>query len=264
MVGDIPKKVFTLDEVKPGEKCVQICLFLKDVPGALAKAALLLAEAKVNVKTGSTFYLHEYPNAGVWSSFLDFSRATKSPQQVLEELKGLDIVLDARLEEPKPTPFESIHFPVLHATTRALILPIGMFWALWDGFERILQHSGLKAVLYNAGKEIGEHAAKKLSRMFNIEGKELVQALAQVGKATGWGITEFSSINMKKHSATIIVKECFEAVAWRKKPYSVCHWTRGYLAGYMSTVFRKPVEAAETKCMAKGDPYCEFKIQRKI
>lgn len=264
MMGVIPKKLFTLDEVKPGEKCVQICLVLKDVPGALAKATRLLAEAKVNVKTGSTFYLAEYPNAGIWSSFVDFSRATKNPQEVLEELRRLDVVLEARLEEPKPTPFESIHFPVLHATTRALILPIGMFWALWDGFERILKPSGLAAVLYNAGKEVGDRAAKRLSEMFNIEGKELVQAFAQAVKATGWGVTEVSGIDMKKHSATIIVKDCFEAAAWRKKPYVVCHWTRGYLAGYMSTVFGKPVEAVETKCMAKGDEHCQFKIVSRI
>ena len=263
-MGYIPKKVFTLDEVKPGEECVQICLVLKDVPGALAKAARLLADAGVNVKTGSTFYLSEYPNAGIWSSFVDFSRATKSLQEVLQGLKRLDVVLEARLEEPKPAPFESIHFPVLHATTRAIILPIGMFWALWDGFERILQPSGLAAVLYNAGKEVGRHVAERLGEMFHIEGKELIQAFAQAVRATGWGIIEVSRIDMKKHSATIIVKDCFEAAAWRKKPYTVCHWTRGYLAGYMSTVFGKPVDAIETKCMARGDKYCEFKIQQRI
>jgi len=264
MMGNIPKKVFTLDEVKPGEKCVQICLVLKDVPGALARAAGLLAEAKVNIKTGSTFYLAEYPNAGIWSSFLDFSRATRSPQEVFEELRKLDVVLEARLEEPEPAPFESIHFPILHATTRALILPIGMFWALWDGFERILKPSGLAAVLYNAGKEVGEHAAERLSEMFNVEGEKLVQAFSQAVKATGWGIAEVSSIDMKKHTATIIVKDCFEAAAWRKKPYNVCHWTRGYLAGYMSRVFGKRVEAVETKCLAKGDEHCQFKIGGKI
>jgi hypothetical protein len=144
------------------------------------------------------------------------------------------------------------------------VLPIRIFRALWNGFERILKPSGLAAVLYNAGKEVGERAAKRLKEMFRIEGKELVQALAQAGKATGWGITEVSSIDMKRHTAKIIVKECFEAAAWRKKPYNVCHWTRGYLAGFMGTVFGKPMEAVEVKCKAKGDEYCEFKVQREV
>jgi len=87
----VPKKVFTLDDVGSEEKSHQICIVLRDVPGALAKAAKVLANANINVKTSSTFYLAEYPNAGVW--------------------------------------------------------------ALWSGFERILHHSGLAAVLYPNSKK---------------------------------------------------------------------------------------------------------------
>ena len=260
----IPKKVYTLDEVRPGEKSHQICVFLKDVPGALTKAAKVLAEANVNIKTGSTFYLAEYPNVGIWSSFVDVSKATMTVKKVEGELRKTGVVLDVAIKEPKPTPFESLHFPTLHGTTRAIIMPIGMFWALWDGFERILQHSGLAAVLYSAGKEVGEHAATRLKEMFNAEGEDLVQALAQVVQASGWGTTEVRLINFKHPSATILVMDCFEAAAWRKKPYTVCHWTRGYLAGYMSAVFGKSVEAVEIKCMAKGDEHCEFHIRERI
>jgi len=61
----------------------------------LAKAARFLADAGVNIKTGSTFFLpEEYPNAGIWSSFVDFSRAEKSPKEVFEE--------------PNPAPFDSM------------------------------------------------------------------------------------------------------------------------------------------------------------
>jgi len=168
------------------------------------------------------------------------------------------------IKEPKPTPFESLHFPTLHGTTRAIIMPIGMFWALWNGFERILQHSGLAAVLYSAGKEVGEYAATRLKEMFRIEGNALVRALAQLVQATGWGIVDVQRVDFKRSSAAILVRDCFEAAAWREKPYAVCHWTRGYFAGYMSVVFKKPVEAAEAKCMSKGDGCCEFHIRERI
>jgi predicted hydrocarbon binding protein/predicted amino acid-binding ACT domain protein len=261
---NIAKKVYSLDELRPGEKPHQICVVLKDVPGALAKATKVLADANINIKTSSTFYVAEYPKAGVWSAFLDISKATKSLQEVETKLREQDVVLDVILKEPRPAPFESIHFPILHGSTRAVIMPIGMFWALWDGFERILKHSGLSAVLYDAGKRMGEHAAKRLREMFGLEGEDLIHAMAQAGQATGWAITEIKQLDFKAPSATIIVKDCFEAAAWRKKPYNVCHWTRGYLSGYMSTVFGKPVEAVEAKCMAKGDKYCEFEIKEKI
>jgi len=260
----IPKKVYTLDEVKSGERSHQICIFLRDVPGALAKAAKVLADANVNIKTGSTFYLAEYPNVGIWSCFIDVSKATKDVKKIEGELRKTDVVLDVLFKEPKPTPFESFHFPTLHGTTRAMIMPIGMFWALWDGFERILQHSGLAAVLYSAGKNTGSYVAKRVKEIFSIEGKDLVKALAQFIQSTGWGIIEVNSVDLKHALAAISVKDCFEAAAWRRKPYNVCHWTRGYLAGYMSAVFKKSVEAVEAKCMAKGDERCEFHIRERI
>lgn len=264
VLSTLPKKVYSLDEVRPGEKPHQICIVLRDVPGALAKAAKVMADANINIKTSSSFYVEEYPNAGVWSSFIDISKATKSLEEVEKELRSLDVVLDVILKDPNPTPFESIHFPILHGTTRAIIMPKGMFWALWNAFEGILAHSGLTAVLYDAGKKMGEHAAKRLREMFGLEGKDLIEAMCQAGQATGWAITEVQDIDFQDLTATIIVKDCFEAVAWRKKPYAVCHWTRGYVAGYMSVVFQKPVEAIETKCIAKGDKQCEFKIKQKI
>jgi hypothetical protein len=125
-------------------------------------------------------------------------------------------------------------------------------------------HSGLAAVLYSAGKRVGEYVAIRIREMFSLNKEDLVLALTQAIQSAGWGITEIQSINFEGLSATIIVRDCFEAAAWRKKPYTVCHWTRGYLAGYMSTVFGKPVEAIEIKCVAKGDEHCEFKIQTKI
>jgi len=257
----IPKRLYSVDVIRPGEQLHQICIVLRDVPGALAKAARVLADANINIKTSSSFFVTEYPNAGVWSSFIDVSNATKSLEDVEAELRKLDVVLEVILKEPKPAPFESIHFPIFHGNTRAIIMPRGMFWALWNAFEKIFAHSGLVVVLYNAGKRIGQHAANRISEVFGLKGKELIEALAQAGQATGWAITEIKEIDLNRASATIIVKDCFEAVAWREKPYTVCHWTRGYLAGYLSVVFNKQVEAKETKCLAKGDEYCEFVIK---
>lgn len=104
---------------------------------------------------------------------MNVSKATKNGKEIEEELRKTGIVLDMFIKEPKPTPFESIHFSTLHGTTRAVVISIGMFWALWDGFERILQHSGLAVVLCSAGKEVGKHAATRLKEMFSIEGKDI-------------------------------------------------------------------------------------------
>jgi len=260
----IPKRVFTLEEAKHGEKLYEVRIILRDVPGALAKAAKVLADANVNIKTGSVFYVTGHPELGFWASFLDVSKATRSVHELEEELRRLDVVTDVTFEEPKPAPFETLHFPLLHGKTRAVIMPLGTVWALWDGLEKILLPSGLAAVHYDAGKRSGEHTATRLKEMYGLESTDLILALTQALKATGWGIAEARDIDFKELSGTIIIKECFEAVAWRKKSYRVCHWTRGFIAGAASVVFGKSVEAVEVRCLATGDEQCEFKIQTKI
>lgn len=261
---ELPKRTFSMVEKKPGEKLYEVCIILKDVRGAIAKAAKVLADANVNIKTGALFYIPSNPELGAWTSFIDVSKATLSIQDLEKRLQSLREVADVRFEEPKPTPYEVIHFPVLHGNSRAIIMGKDTFAALWEGFEGILTPSGLEAVLYNVGKKIGIYTATELRNTYNLETKDLIAAIVQAAKALGWGILEFQDIDLKDLTGTIIVKESFEALARQKKPYKVCHWTRGYFAGCMSVVFRKPVEAVEVKCLATGAECCEFKIRLKI
>jgi predicted hydrocarbon binding protein len=195
---------------------------------------------------------------------VDVSKAERSIPELKEELQGLDVVLDVRFKEPKPAPFEIMHFPLLHGDTRAVIVPIGMFWAMWKGFENILTPSGLAAVLYDTGKKVGEYIATRLGEIYNLRDIELVKAVIQANQATGWAMVEVKNLDFKQLSGTIILRGCFEAAAWRKRTQKACHWTRGYIAGVVSKAFGKPVEAVEVKCAATGDDYCEFKIQTKI
>lgn len=68
-------------------------------------------------------------------------------------------------------------------------------------------------------------------------------------------------IDVERPSATIVIKENFEAIAQDKKPYKACHWSRGFITGYFGAVFGKPVEVTEVKCLAAGDEHCEFEVK---
>jgi len=58
----------------------------------------------------------------------------------LLEIKGVRNVI---IRKPKPTPFETFHFPSMHGDSKAIIMLIVVFKALWNGFERILTDSGM-------------------------------------------------------------------------------------------------------------------------
>lgn len=257
----IPKKVFTMEKVGPDEKLYEVCISLKDVPEALAKTAKVLADANTKIKTGSIFSLPGYPGIRFWSTFIDASRVKQGIEGLVEDLRKLDVIEDVRFEEPKPAPFEVCHFPILYATTRAIVWPIGQFWAIWDAIEGILKPSGAAVLHFNTGKTVGKRVAESLRKMFGVEGMGLMQTIIQAVQATGWGIVEARDVDLKRGRETIIIRECFEALAWRKKPYKACHWARGYIAGTASVVFGRPVEVVEVKCLATGDEYCEFRVQ---
>jgi len=259
----LPKRDFSVVEVEPGENLYEICIILKDAPGALAETAKVFATAHINIKTGSIFYLPGSSKLGAWTSFIDISKAKSDVSDIVKELRKLDAVVDVKLERPYPAPFEVIHFPILHGDMRAITMPIETFRGIWEGCEKILTSSGLEAVLYDVGKKYGANNAKYLSEKYGVKDMELISTFVQASKATGWGIAEVKNIDFKRISGTVIVKECFEALAREKKPYKVCYWIRGFIAGFHSAVFGQPVEAVETKCLAVGDEYCEFEIQKK-
>jgi len=260
----IPKRLFSLEETMPGEKLYEVCVLLKDTPGALAKAAQTLADAGVNIKAESSFYVPNYEGVCFWTAFLDVSKTALNVNSLKETLLDLDVIEDARIEEPSPAPFEVVHFPALHANTRAVIMPIGSYWALMSRLEKILTPSGMTALHYDAGKNVGEHMAMRLREIYHLDINALIKAFAQAERAIGWGIVEFQNIDLTNRTGTVVVRNGFEAEAWGKKNYKACDVTRGVIAGFMSAVFGKPVEAEETKCLANGDDHCEFVIQSRL
>jgi predicted hydrocarbon binding protein len=87
--------------------------------------------------------------------------------------------------------------------------------------------------------------------------------MVQAAKAIGWGIPEIADIDFERLTEAVILKESFEALAWEKKPYKVCHWIRGFIAGFASVAFGTSMEAVGVECLATGDAHCKFEIKQK-
>ena len=261
-----PIKLFCYAKTKPNEKLFQLCILLDSSVVSTDKVMKLLNEAKVNVINASIFSEKDENDSTstVFSAFIKTSKTKISRRKLkmnLLEIKGVKNVI---IREPKPAPFETFHFPVMYGDSRAIIMPIVVFQALWDGFERILTDSGMAVLLYNSGKQTGVMLANCMKQMFKLEGKDVIRAMAQALRNMGWGVLKIKKINVEYSYALLTMEESFEAMAWKRRPYPVCHWTRGFLAGAMTIQFKKKVEATETKCIAKGDEKCEFEISPNI
>lgn len=260
----VPKRVFTLLNSKHGEKIYEICIALRDVKGAVSETAKVLSDAHADLRSSILFEAVEKDGIGYWTSFIDLSKATKNVAQIEKELRNLDMVENVKIVKPEPLAYDGIHFPIMHGESLAAVMPVELFGSLFDEIEKILTPSGFAAVFYNAGKKSGAYIAGLLAKKYGLKGKSLTLALIQGTKAIGWGQIEDFKISEKELGGNIKVRMCFEALLRGRRNEKICHWTRGFVAGFLSEIFGKSVEAVELKCVAVGDELCEFEVRPRV
>lgn len=264
MEESIPKNVFTYLKTKPNEEIYEICITLTDTRGAVAEAARILSEASVNIKTSILFDSTHKEKTGYWTSFVDVSSATKNISQVVDELRRSKVVQNVKAVKPEPIAYDVIHFPIIHGESAALVMPVELFGSLFDEIEKILTPSGFAAVFYTAGKKSGGYMAELLAERHGLRGKSLASALAQATQAIGWGKIEDVQLDIERPFCRVKVRRCFEALLRGHRAEKMCHWTRGFVAGFLSEIIDDPLEATEVKCAAAGGELCEFEATPKI
>jgi predicted hydrocarbon binding protein len=99
----------------------------------------------------------------------------------------------------------------------------------------------------------------KIIGTFNKE--VLVKKLCSQLIERGYGMVEIVSLDVKKADAVIRIKNCYNAAGFTThEKEAMCKVVIGTFAGGADVVFGRRMSCEETKCSAKGDPYCEFHI----
>ncbi|MGB9718225.1 MAG: V4R domain-containing protein [Thermoproteota archaeon] len=70
------------------------------------------------------------------------------------------------------------------------------------------------------------------------------------------------NFNVEKGEAEVRIYQSFECETGKGSETPYGHFIRGVLAGFFSNIFEKDVKAVETKCIARGDPYCEHMVKK--
>jgi predicted hydrocarbon binding protein len=145
------------------------------------------------------------------------------------------------------------------AGTDWILMSGATFRDLIGGTERILGSANV-ALWYEAGKHAGSEFSGNLVRL-GMEFEELPAALEEFFTKGGWGKIQVDVDFMKKE-ALVTIRNSVAARGIEAKE-SVCHSIRGFIAGVCDVIFHGLTVCLETKCIAKGDPYCEFLVKRK-
>ncbi|MEM3673661.1 MAG: V4R domain-containing protein [Candidatus Bathyarchaeia archaeon] len=195
-------------------------------------------------------------------AFLDFSQSKTSPEKAMKILKSQKYVKKAQLINPSnKIIYDSCFFPITLEGERVIIFRKSVYEALLDGIRKKFGSAG-EAMLYYQGFSIGFEIYDEYVKIAKSERLEdLIEVAKAVNMTLGWGIVDKVKVDVKKGIAKFRIYDNFECELGENngRPYS--QFYRGAIAGIFTRFFGKDVEVTETRCIAKGDPYCEFVVK---
>jgi predicted hydrocarbon binding protein len=137
------------------------------------------------------------------------------------------------------------------------VLMSGAAFRNWCKLTEQILGPDAKTIMYEVGKRDGEQFSKALMEK-GFKDKELKYALEVFFTNGGWG-RAWVKVDFLKQRAEVRIRNSVSS-RQTKTEGSVCHVIRGYIAGVLGVMFNKKIECVEMQCRAKGDAFCEFRI----
>ena len=142
------------------------------------------------------------------------------------------------------------------STLAFFIMPGEALALLHDELEAVVGRNLAESVLYRYGFNCGE----SMSRRLNLSPRaieDVPHVLSEIWSELGFGRI---SVGVEDDGIAVYIREGIEGTALGIKGTASCHFTRGYLAGVVSSIVGTRMNTIEDECMAKGDEFCRMQI----
>ena len=241
----------------PSKNVLLVTAELRDGPEVLISVLGVLRQKEARV-LGSSFFIPKGASSGSWSAFVEGDKL--DAVELKERIESLEGVVAATVKESTDGFLvDSELFPLVwNAGDRMVMMRCRYLNATFERMKEMFG-SGGDAIVFDEGFTSGNEAGKDFARAL---GKEFTQShlreLLMVYQSVGWFRLE--DVQVRK-DGTIVLRaaENFECEgAKSEKPHS--HFVRGHLAGAASAIKGAKMSCEETKCVAMGDPTCEFTL----
>jgi len=121
------------------------------------------------------------------------------------------------------------------------------------------------AKVYEKMRDVFISNIARLGRKIGQTDEGTITVLQEIFNVYGLGEMTIEKIDNPDKMALIIVRESTIAEEWMKRKHEkaespVCAITAGIIAGIFTYIFGKEIDCVEIKCMARGSPYCLFKV----
>ncbi len=150
---------------------------------------------------------------------------------------------------------------------RIVIVPFAWLINLQKEIENILGSDGAYVLIKNASYKAGIGVANEINAFLKSKSlEEKIQFYLNIVNTAGWGKVTLVKINKDPLEVVLKYEHSYVEGHYQNESEGKCY----YISSVSAVIeeFMKfeginyPLEAIETKCVAKGDPYCEFIIKK--
>ena len=254
-----------MEKVEKGKKNILfVALTLLNKPGVLEKVAEIFAKHGVNILSGIHYGPSEKKES-IWFFSADFTGSDTSPKKIFKELEQFEPVLSIEYGVKE---YGNILLPPFSIELNVLGTGIIVQEKTWlkEVNKAIVEELGTggEALVFHMGFKAGYRIVDYWTKTTGLSGETLIPLILEVMKIFNWiGDYKIVKLDVKKNDLVFRVWNLMDCETFEKrmsKPTS--HYFRGVISGFMSKIFKKRIIFVETKCVAEGDSYCEFRAKR--
>jgi len=122
--------------------------------------------------------------------------------------------------------------------------------------------SGAKLIIFEAGKAAGKRFVEEMTDVTKVDKQVFLKTMSQRFTDAGLGKIEIVEFDLEQAEVKFRIWNNFFAELNCEKPmYSSC--IEGFVSGMYEQIIHKTPKIQKTKCIANGDPYCEWQMTLK-
>lgn len=141
------------------------------------------------------------------------------------------------------------------------IVPSSILGDMQKDMIEILGFNKAYNKLYSSSKQGSYVYNRSFAKKYSMkEKRKLLEMQLKIVTSSGWGNLKIVHLDIPKSALTIRYHNSPFPKEYGKQKYAVCIMPTAFTAGGVSVTFGKDIDAVETHCIARGDPYCEIKV----
>ena len=244
---------------KPGHRLYQLAFVADLDQEPLSKLFQLLEARNIHILHCNVFGVRS--SAARFSVFLDCMDYGVKLEGLRAILDEADFIRELNVAGGEDFVFDNIYFPIVTTSgDRTLLFSRDSFQKMISTMNEMYGTGG-ELISFQEGMATAARMTRAMLTVFKQEPDAFIRAAIRQYNATGVGQCELVSADYAKLAFTFRMWHNIECEGLKtKKPNS--QFVRGHLCGGAATVLKVPMKCIETKCVAVGDPYCQFEVSK--